>query len=138
MICAEVFPRALAAAKPAKPPPTMMMLGRDISSSIQFSRSRTRASDSELSASIFEGQQHTRAVCLHFTVLDSHVRLYNLCHAQIPQRAPGGLHCILRSVIPGLRTRSDDLHDFVNCVSSSSLFRHDSLLSMVLQAPHGD
>src|SRR5713101_6510160 len=138
-ISAGVSFKALAAAKPPNPAPTMIILGCDISSSIQFSRSGTRASGTnDLSAFIFERQQHARAVCLHFAVLDSHVRLYNLCHAQIPQRAPGGLHSILRRVFPGLRTRSDDLHDFVNRVSNSSLFRHDSLLSLVLPTPHTD
>src|SRR5260370_8984571 len=64
--------------------------------------------------------------------------VFNLCYAQIPQRVSGGLHRILRRIFPGVRARSDDLHDFVNRASNSGLFSHDDLLLLVYCCPKSD
>jgi hypothetical protein len=75
-----VFFRALAAANPPNPAPTITIFVCAISTSILFGRCYESFRRARLSTSIFERQQHARAVRLDFAVIDSHVRFYHLCH----------------------------------------------------------
>jgi len=65
-------------------------------------------------ASVLERQHHSRAVRLHFAVLNLHVQLHNLGNAQITQRIGSGLYRILCRIVPGLRARADYLHYLID------------------------
>src|SRR6266699_6125603 len=77
------------------------------------------------SAPVLEGQQHARAIRLHFVLLNLQVLLYNLGDSQVTQRARRGFHRILCGVLPRLRARADYFHDFIDRVRSSTLFAHN-------------
>src|SRR5260370_22333242 len=117
----------------------MIILGCDISSSIQFSRSGTSASGTGTSQLSYlkDGITRVRYFCTlpSYTVISVFMASATRRSRSVP---PCRLHRILRGVLPGLRARSDDLHDLVNRVSGSSLFRHDPLLSLVLPTPLSD
>jgi len=55
--------------------------------------------------------------------LDSQCPVFTNLPLAYQQRKPGRLHCILRSVFQGLRTRSDTSHDLLTVVSNSSTVR---------------
>src|SRR6266542_4492410 len=65
---------------------------------------------------VLEGDLHPGAVGAHGAVLDRHVELHDLGHAQVTQGLRSALDGVGRRLLPGLRAGSHDLADRVDAV----------------------